>query len=245
MGDRIPPVPVWSSSSAASWPEVVERLPDFGAARARRSAREQCEFCGATVDQEHGHLVDIPNHALLCVCGPCYLVFAHRGAGGGRFLAVPTRYVLASNLDATADTWERLDMPAGLAFFFRDGGTGQITAFFASPAGATESALPLDAWDALTNASPVLSTLEADVEALLVRRAAAGLTALLVPIDACYELVGLIRVSWRGLQGGDELWARVDAFLARAVGRAHGRVTQIGRQGRSCAIGALTNDAGR
>ena len=60
----------------------------------------------------------------------------------------------------------------------------------------------------------------ADVEALLVRRTATDLTALIVPIDICYELVGVVRVAWRGLRGGDELWRHVDQFFALAVDRA-------------------------
>jgi hypothetical protein len=44
--------------------------------------------------------------------------------------------------------------------------------------------------------------------------------ALIVPIDVCYELVGLIRVVWRGLQGGDEVPRRIDEFFDRALERA-------------------------
>jgi hypothetical protein len=34
-------------------------------------------------------------------------------------------------------------------------------------------------------------------------------------MDICFELVGLIRVHWRGLSGGEELWNEIDAFFAR------------------------------
>jgi len=209
-----------SSSPAAQWPAVVDRLRQYGAARVRRSADEQCEFCGADIAPEHGHLVDVRTRALLCVCRPCYLLFTQEGAGGARFRAVPTRYALLSSFGAARDSWEALDIPIGLAFFFRNGATGRTTAFYPSPAGATESELPLEAWDALVSAVPPLASLAADVEALLVRRTDADVQALLVPIDTCYELVGVIRVAWRGLQGGDELWRAVDEFFARAIERA-------------------------
>ena len=54
------------------------------------------------------------------------------------------------------------------------------------------------------------------------RRARAGAPCLLVPIDACYRLVGLVRLHWRGFDGGSEAWAAIDAFFAelRAAGRA-------------------------
>ena len=35
----------------------------------------------------------------------------------------------------------------------------------------------------------------------------------IVPIDACYQLVGLIRLSWKGLSGGEEVWRAVEEFF--------------------------------
>jgi len=201
-------------------PAAAEQLQHYESARSGSAALERCEFCGSGIDETHGHLVDLPRRALLCVCRPCYLLFAHEGAGGARFRAVPGRFALVRGLSSPAAAWEALDIPIGLAFFFRNSATNRTTAFYPSPAGATESELPLDAWAALIGAVPLLSTLAADVEALLVRRTAAGVTALIVPIDACYELVGLIRVSWRGLQGGAVLERQVDEFFARAMERA-------------------------
>ena len=194
-------------------------LRQYGAARARRATDEQCEFCGAGIDAEHGHLVDVPRHALLCVCRPCYLLFTQEGAGGSRFRAVPTRFELLPEFAAARECWEAFDIPIGLAFFFRNSGTGRTTAFYPSPAGATESELTLGAWDTLVGAVPRLESLAPDVEALLVRRTDTDVVALVVPVDVCYELVGLIRVLWRGLQGGDDLWRGVDEFFARAVER--------------------------
>jgi hypothetical protein len=224
---RRPPEPAASPSPR---PAVVERLRRDGITRARRVAAEQCEFCGVEIAPEHGHLVDLPQRALLCVCRPCYLLFTHEGAGGARFRAVPDRYALISGFAQAEESWNALDLPIGLAFFFRNSATGRTTAFYPSPAGATESELPLDAWDGLVRAVPVLSTLQPDVEALLVRRAAgvvgpdgsaeAEIVALIVPIDVCYELVGVIRVAWQGFQGGENLWRNVDMFFARAIERA-------------------------
>ena len=31
----------------------------------------------------------------------------------------------------------------------------------------------------------------------------------IVPIDECYRLVGLIRMHWRGLSGGTEVWKEI------------------------------------
>jgi hypothetical protein len=36
----------------------------------------------------------------------------------------------------------------------------------------------------------------------------------IVPIDACYKLVGLIRLHWRGLSGGTEVWQEIGNFFS-------------------------------
>jgi hypothetical protein len=213
------------------WPAVAERLRQYAAARDRRPSLEQCELCGAGIEAEHGHLVNVASRTVLCVCRPCYLLFDHEKGGGARIRAVPNRYQLLSDSDLAGDLWEALQVPVGLAFFFRNSVTQRVTAFYPSPAGVTESELPLDSWADVVHATPALETLAPDVEALLVRRqtASAGsggdgdaMTAVIVPIDVCYELAGRIRRSWRGFQGGDEVSREIDAFFARVIERARG-----------------------
>ena len=46
-----------------------------------------------------------------------------------------------------------------VAFFFFNSSLGRVAAFYPSPAGATESLLPLDAWDDLVASNSVLATL--------------------------------------------------------------------------------------
>jgi hypothetical protein len=36
---------------------------------------------------------------------------------------------------------------------------------------------------------------------------------LLVPVDACYRLVGLVRLHWRGFDGGADAWREIDNFF--------------------------------
>ena len=98
----------------------------------------------------------------------------------------------------------------------------RTVAFYPGPAGATESELPLGAWDRIVDANPVLGSLAPDVEALIVRmpeRARTETAAHLVPIDRCYELVGLLRTAWRGFDGGQEARALLDAFFADLAAR--------------------------
>jgi len=179
--------------------------------QAKPQPGERCELCAALIPDDHGHVVDLESRALMCTCRPCYLVFEPQGAGGSRFRAVPNRYMSFPELSVSTSQWDALQIPVGVAFFFMNSTTGQLAAFYPGPAGATESLLPLDAWQELVADNPGLDTLQPDVEALLVR----GTECYLVPIDVCYELVGRLRVVWKGFDGGAEAHAALDAFFGR------------------------------
>jgi hypothetical protein len=92
---------------------------------------------------------------------------------------------------------------------------GRVAAFYPGPAGATESELPLDTWAEVVAANQQLGVLQPDVEAFLVRAQPnrGGTECYIVPIDACYELVGHLRMLWRGFDGGKEANARMEAFF--------------------------------
>jgi len=188
-------------------------------------ALERCDVCGAPIESDHDHVVDLRARALRCACRACYLLFTHQGAGGGRLRAVPQRYLLVPEIADARDHMDALEIPIGLAFFFRSSATGRITAFYPSPAGATESELQLESWEELTRAAPLLATLADDVEAVLIRRHEGAMEAFIVPIDASYELVGRIRRSWRGFSGGDDVWREIDEFFARTADRARATAT--------------------
>ena len=117
-----------------------------------------------------------------------------------------------------------------VAFFFLNSDLGRVAGFYPSPAGATESLLPLEAWADLAAANPAMADLGPDVEALLVQRAGGGFECFLVPIDACYELVGLVRMHWKGFDGGQEAWEAIDGSFFDAVGSGAGR-SRTGRAG--------------
>ena len=106
-----------------------------------------------------------------------------------------------------------------MAFFFVNSVLGRVVGVYPSPAGATESELPLGSWDAVLAAAPALSTLAPDVEAALVRMRGSRVQAYLVPIDVCYQLVGELRRRWRGFDGGPEARQALDLFFERVAGR--------------------------
>jgi len=121
--------------------------------------------------------------------------------------------------------WDGLMIPINLAFFFRNSRDSRVTSFYPSPAGATESLLPLSAWNQIVEANPQLNSLEPDVEALLVNRVGqvrgdVPAEYYIVPIDACYRLVGIIRLHWKGFSGGTEVWQEIGAFFAKLRAQA-------------------------
>ncbi|MCO6005570.1 DUF5947 family protein [Actinoallomurus purpureus] len=176
---------------------------------------ERCEICAEPLGERHGHVVNLESRALLCTCPPCHLLFTQDGAGRGRFRAVPDRHLHTRDFRMSAADWEDLQIPVRMAFFFYNSALGRDVAFYPSPGGATESQLPLDTWERVLAANPVMAGVRPDVEALLVDRCADDRFAChLVPIDACYELVGIVRLHWRGFAGGQEAWEAIDDYFA-------------------------------
>ncbi len=176
-------------------------------------AGEHCDMCAAPVPPGHRHIVDLSDRRMLCACRACALLFDSRAAGGGHLRLLPTRRRRLDNFVLDDVRWDRLRIPVEMAFFFRNTEAERVSAFYPSPAGPTESLLELEAWSGLEADNPVLTEMEPDVEALLISRARKMREHWLVPIDDCYELVGLIRSRWRGFGGGEEVWTEIDRFF--------------------------------
>ena len=211
-------------SAGQSLSAVLKRIRDIPLQSKPRPG-ERCDLCAEPIPEEHGHVVDLETRSIMCACRPCYMVFAPVGAGGSRFRAVPDRFVSFPDFSLTAAQWDALQVPVGVAFFFVNSVLDQIAAFYPSPAGATESLLPLDSWNEIVAANPDLATLRPDVEAFLVRsaenRSGTGRPeCFLVPIDVCYELVGELRRLWKGFDGGAEAHAALDQFFERVRARS-------------------------
>ncbi len=107
---------------------------------------ERCELCGDGIGDDHQHLVDTKARNLMCACRGCYLLFVSEGAGGGHYRAVPERYVAFPGFQLSRAQWDAMQIPVSVAFFFLNSELGRVAAFYPSPAGATESELPLDKW---------------------------------------------------------------------------------------------------
>ena len=158
-------------------------------------------------------MLEMATRRIVCSCGPCTMLFEKEEAD--KFKPIPRDPRPLPDFQMSDEEWESLSLPISLAFFFYDSPNEKMAAYYPSPAGATESLLPLSSWEALVEANPFLRDLQPDVETLLVNRVDGAREYFVAPIDVCFELVGLIRVHWRGLSGGDEVWREINGFFTR------------------------------
>ena len=200
---------------------AFERLRQL--AKRKPESVEHCELCHAALQAEHPHLVEPGPRKMLCACDACAMLFSSRA--DAKYRRVPRDIRRLADFKMTDAQWDGLMIPINLAFFFKSGCDSRVKVLYPSPAGATESLLPLEAWANIAETSQALRNLEPDVEALLVNRVAEARGAApseyyIAPIDACYKLVGLIRLHWRGLSGGTEVWQEICGFFADLRARA-------------------------
>lgn len=185
-------------------------------------------MCAEAIADEHQHVVNVEGRQLMCVCRGCYLLFTDTQADL-RYRAIPDRYLVFPDFALDRGHWETLQIPVGLAFFFRNSMLDRTVAFYPGPAGATESELDLKAWNEIRTSDPRVDILADDTEALLVRvpdDEGSALHGYLLPVDACYEFVGRLRLMWHGFDGGHQVNAFIDDFFrmleerSEAVARA-------------------------
>jgi hypothetical protein len=177
----------------------------------RRTSDERCELCSAALAPLHSHLLEPAKRQILCACEACALLFC--GQSAAHYLRIPRRIQPLSGFQMTDMQWEALMIPINLAFFYRDAASGRMIAMYPSPAGATESLLSLESWEEISAQNPALQSMESNVEAFLVNRVSPVPEYFIVPIDECFRLVGIIRMHWKGLSGGTEVWKHIQQFF--------------------------------
>lgn len=173
---------------------------------------EHCGLCRHPLAPRHEHLVDPGTRRMMCACQACAILFDHPAA---QYKRVPRDIRFLPDYEINDADWDALRIPIGIVFFLRqsvDQAATRLVAYYPSPAGPVESLLSIEPWDELQNLRP-------DIEALLVNRAARE--CFVLPIDECYRLVGLMRMNWKGLSGGAEVWREVQLFFEEMKSRAH------------------------
>jgi hypothetical protein len=196
----------------------------------RPSDSERCDLCSRAVGPDHRHLIEPATRQLVCACDACAFLFPD---GHPRYARVPRTIRLLPGFTISEAQWDSLLIPIEMAFFYHHSPSDRVVAVYPSPAGPTESQLPLDAWKEIVGSHPELTGLASDVEALVANRLGRGGRGAspddrrpeyyILPIDYCFRLVGVIRLHWRGLSGGAEVWKEIARFFDDVRARAGGR----------------------
>ena len=172
-------------------------------------------MCAEPIADEHQHVVDVQSRELMCTCRGCYLLFTAEQADL-RYRAVPDRYLSFPDFALDRSRLGRPADPGRAGVLLPQLRAGPGRRVLPGPAGATESELRLAAWDA-SRWRPTPSSAALSATSRRCWSAAPGRdtrrSCFLVPIDACYELVGRLRTVWRGFDGGQEARAAIDGLL--------------------------------
>jgi hypothetical protein len=212
-------------STFSSLRRFAQEESEKAAKEAAETAQEHCDLCSEPILSNHRHLLEVSTREIMCACRPCSILFDSEAASEGRYRLIPDRHLFLEDFEMSDVQWESLRIPVDMAFFFHSTPAEKVVAFYPSPMGPTESLLKLSAWEELETHNPVLKGMERDVEALLVNRVRETREHFLVPMDECYRLVGLMRMHWRGLSGGREVWEEIEQFFeelrkrSKTVGR--------------------------
>jgi len=198
-------------SSLATLQQFV-RKPGEGA--------QVCELCAKPIASEHSHLLELGTRRITCACEACSILFG--GNARQRYRRIPRDIYRLDNFTMDDHEWESLLIPINLAFFVYSSAAGKMLAQYPSPGGVMESSLDLEYWNVIAERNPLLTRLEPDVEALLVNRIGKHPEYFRVPIDRCFQLVGVIRTLWRGLSGGEQVWTEIDNFFHELASQSGG-----------------------
>ena len=187
------------------------------------TAGEVCELCAEPISDEHGHLVDLQARNLMCACRGCYLLFVSEGAGGAHFRSVPDRYLAFTDFALSPEQWDNLQIPVSVAFFFLNSSLGQSGGLLPGAGRRHRVRAPARHLGRGHRGQPPTRERCSPTSRRswsAARPEQGGAECYIVPIDACYELVGHLRTLWRGFDGGKEANAKLDAFFDDVRARA-------------------------
>jgi len=172
-------------------------------------AMEQCHFCGNVLPPDHRHLVDLSSMKFMCTCDMCMITLAE----SRKYKPPPQRFLQLENFRMSNELWSDFLIPVNMAFFVLSSDRQGAVAYYPAPTGATESKLKMEPWNQLVQLNPILNDLTPDLEALLVNQLETPGQYYVVPIDSCYKLIGMIRITWKGIFGGKEVNDVISRFF--------------------------------
>jgi hypothetical protein len=222
---------------------IGRRLRNAAPVCAPRAPLERCELCSVGLRPDHPHLIEVAQRKLLCTCDACAILFSGQGV---KFKRVPRRVRSLPGFQSERRRVERFDGSHQHGFLLpKQPGESRDRAL-SQPRGCDRIVLSLESWNDIVARNPILNEMESDVEGLLVNRLgySRGYFAAeyyLLPIDECYKLVGLIRMHWKGLSGGTEVWKELGEFFAALKARSveaswQPNRSNTGARGISCLI---------
>jgi hypothetical protein len=181
----------------------------------RDDRQERCDLCAEPLPPRHPHrhVLQPATGTVSCACRACAVLFDHDAGSAGGYRLLPRERRRLDDCRIDDAVWAGLGVPVSLAFFTRSGEGGEVTAAYPSPLGAMRATVPQDSWREVEACHPDLPGHVTDVQALLVHRARGANEHWLLPLDDCYRLVALVRAHWKGLDGGPEVWQRVEDFF--------------------------------
>jgi hypothetical protein len=189
--------------------KVVKQKGTQPAKPQEHSGAARCYFCSKPIPADHKHFADLENMKFMCTCELCAVLQAESGT----YHQVPERYKYLKGFDLPGRIWLGFRIPVNMAFIVYNSARQKPVAYYPSPAGATESELRLESWDVLTQKNPVLNDMDDDLEGFMINRLDEPHEHFIMPIDCCYKLIGLIRTTWQGLNGGEEMRSSVRTFF--------------------------------
>lgn len=174
-----------------------------------KEEQEVCNFCGKIIPADHRHFINLETRKFMCACEICTITQSIHG----NFKIIPQRYHYLSDFNMPEALWSEFLIPVNMAFFVFSSKENGIVAYYPAAAGATESKLKMEAWKKVQEINPVVNSLMPDLEALLVNRLGDEGEYYIVPIDSCYKLIGIIRLNWKGINGGREVQDATHIFF--------------------------------
>ncbi|WP_053960305.1 DUF5947 family protein [Sulfobacillus thermosulfidooxidans] len=185
---------------------------------------EVCEVCNRLIPaHDHRHLLRLQTAQVVCACPHCALLFD--APGQNQYQTIPTRIKKLDRAILGQDFWDVMKVPVHLVGIIKRRG-GQAEIFYPSPAGAVSGG-PISQGFLTPSLQQALGSVSDEVEVLLIADLAGMSEGFLIPLDRFYELIGLLRLSWQGLSGGNEVSRRIHQFfdqLAQQAGTRGGLV---------------------